>query len=53
MIDFFIERMTVLGRGLVFQPVQRERERERERMGWERERESKYTLYRHTYIPTV
>ena len=30
MIDFFIEWMTVLGRGLVFQPVLGERERERE-----------------------
>ena len=29
-LDFFIERMTVLGRGLVFQP-ERERERDRDR----------------------
>ena len=30
LIDFFIGRMTVLGRGLVFQPRMRERESERE-----------------------
>ena len=49
-LNLFISRMTVLGRGLIFQPVlaslyytQRERERERKR---ERERERENSLQR-------